>query len=52
MWTSPTSTRHVREAEQDVPDEQALPAFLEPPATSYENVKIGICQVQWKVNSL
>ena len=46
MWTSQTSTRYVWKAEPGVPDEQAFPASLVTPATSYENVKIGNSQVQ------
>ena len=46
MWTSQTSMRFVWEADQGVPDEYAFPASLVAPATSYENVKIGKCQVQ------
>ena len=47
MWTSQTSTHYVSEAEPCVPDEYAFPAALVTPTTSYENVKISKCLVQY-----
>ena len=40
MWTPQAQTRYAWEAVPGVRDEQASPASLVTPTTSYENVKI------------